>query len=172
MDTVERIRTAFERNARAVTLRPAIGQGTAVTRVRIRCGLTCDIEDGRWTFTADMSEKSGGESQGPDPGVYGRAALGSCLAVGYAMWAAKRGVPLAALEIEIQADYDVRGELGVGDIEPGYTEIRYLVSVETEASEDDILSLVDEADASSPYLHVFSRPQKLHREVRVSAPRR
>jgi len=35
----------------------------------------------------------------PTPGVLGRAALGSCLAIGYMMYAAKTGVPLAGLEV-------------------------------------------------------------------------
>ena len=36
------IRTALERNVKAVTLRPSIGQGTAITKVRLNPGLACD----------------------------------------------------------------------------------------------------------------------------------
>ena len=53
-DTVA-MRRAFERNARIVTTRPAVAQKTYVTRVHIRDGLTCDIEEGPWTLTADLS---------------------------------------------------------------------------------------------------------------------
>ena len=35
--------------------------------------------------TASLTEKYGGTNEGPNPGVLGRAALGSCLALGYAM---------------------------------------------------------------------------------------
>ncbi len=167
----EKIRTAFERSAKALSLRPGIGQGTAVTRVRLREGLTCDIEDGAWKLTADMGEKAGGNNAGPDPGIFGRAALGSCLTIGYAMWAAKLGVPLSALEVEIQADYDTRGMYGVGDVEPGYKEVRYVVTVASDAPEADVLRMLDEADAHSPYFDVFSRPLELRRDARVVAPR-
>jgi hypothetical protein len=44
------IRSAFERNARIVTTRPAVAQKTYVTRVHIRDGFTCDIEEGPWTL--------------------------------------------------------------------------------------------------------------------------
>src|SRR5215475_4220914 len=102
------IKTVLDRNARALELRPAIGQGTAVTRVRLIDGLACQIEEGAWKLTADMSEKSGGANTGPNPGVLGRASLGSCLAIGYAMWAARRGIQIRSLDVEVQADYDTR----------------------------------------------------------------
>jgi hypothetical protein len=76
-------------------------QGTAVTRVRLVDGLACEIEEGAWKLVADMSPKSGGEGKGPNPGILGRGALGSCLAIGYAMWAARLGVPLTSLEVEV-----------------------------------------------------------------------
>lgn len=167
MDNQERIRTAFERNAKALTLKPSIGQGTAVTRIRVCDGLACTVEEGPWKFNIDMAEKHGGTGTAPNPGVYARAALGGCLAIGYSMWAARRGVPIASLEVEIQADYDGRSEYGVDDsLVPGYLEIRYIVTVESEASEDDVLRVLDEADAHSSILHVFARPQPMRREVR------
>jgi uncharacterized OsmC-like protein len=164
---MEHIRTTFERNARALELRPAFGQGTAVTRARVRDGLTCEIEDGAWKFTADLSPKSGGNDRGPNPGILGRAALASCLAIGYVLWAARRGLPLSALEVDVQADYDSRGMYGVGGIAPGYREIRYVVSVESTAAEEEVLRVLDEADAHSDFLHVFRYPQNVTREVRI-----
>jgi uncharacterized OsmC-like protein len=128
------IREALERSARAVSLRPAIGQKTGRTTVRLKPGLACEVSDGRWTLTVGMGPASGGTDAGPGPGVLGRGALGSCLALGYAMWAARLGVPLDAVEVAVEADYDTRGELGVADdIPPGYTQIRYVVSIVSRA---------------------------------------
>jgi uncharacterized OsmC-like protein len=148
----EQIRAAIERNVKAVELRPSIGQGTAVTKVRLREGLACDIQEGPWTLVAGMTEKYGGTKEGPNPGVLGRAALGSCLAIGYAMWAARLGVPIDSLEIEIQADYDVRGELGVSDdVRPGYLEVRYIVTVSSPASTEEVERWLDTADRYSSW---------------------
>lgn len=164
---VEKIRSAFERNARAVKLRPYIGQKTAVTKARMREGLTCDIEDGAWRLTVGMSEKSGGDKAGPDPGVLGRGALASCLAVCYVQWAAKLGVPITDVAVEVQADYDMRGEYGVADVPAGYSEIRCIVSIESPAPEHEVLQVLDMAEAHSSYVEVFSQPQILKREVRI-----
>jgi len=46
MTSSRRIKERFERNARAVELRPSVGRYTSRSRVRLREGLTCDIEDG------------------------------------------------------------------------------------------------------------------------------
>jgi uncharacterized OsmC-like protein len=146
------VAAAVERNVKAVTLRPSVGQGTAVTKARLRDGLACDIEEGPWKLVAGMTEKYGGTNAGPNPGVYGRAALGSCLVIGYAMWAERMGVPLDALEIEVHADYDVRGELGVDDtVRPGYSQIRYVVSVSSPASREEIERWLDVADRYSSW---------------------
>ena len=162
------IRTAFRRNANMLAQRPAIGRKTDVTKVRIRNGLTCEIEDGPWTLTADLATKCGGNDAGPTPGTFGRAALGSCLAMCYVMWAAELGVPLTHVEVEVQADSDVRGMYGIDDITAGYNEVRYLVSVESPASHADIMRVIDTAEAHSPYFNVFSQPQNVKRDVLIN----
>ncbi len=171
MDGDATIRAALERNAKAVALRPSIGQGTARTTVRLKPGLECEVTEGPWRLTVGMGEKSGGTNAGPNPGILGRGALGTCLAVGYAMWAARLQVPLISLQVEVQADYDSRGELGVSDdIAPGYSQIRYQVTVESSAPEAAVLEVLDTADKYSPYLDVFARAHDIRREARIIAP--
>ena len=164
------VATALERNIKAVTLRQSVGQGTAVTKVRLRDGLACEIHEGPWTLVAGMTEKYGGTNDGPNPGVYGRAALGSCLAIGYAMWAARLGVPIDALEVEVHADYDVRGELGANDaVRPGYSQIRYIVSVTSPASAADIERWLDTADRYSSWRDNIANAVPLVCERRITA---
>lgn len=165
----KQIATTLERNIKAVTLRPSVGQGTAVTRATLRDGLACDIEEGPWKLVAGMTEKYGGANEGPNPGTYGRAALASCLAIGYAMWAARMGVQLDALEIEVQADYDVRGELGVADdVRPGYLQMRYVVSVSSPNSDEEIARWLDTADRYSSWRDNLANPVPLTSERRIN----
>jgi len=164
---VEKLREKFERTVKVLTLRPALGLGTGVSRTRVREGLTCDVEDGPWKMTSDMPESVGGTGAGPTPGVLGRAAFGSCLAITYMLHAAKLGVPIAALEVEVQADYDDGALFGVGASPAGYLEVRYSVTVESSAPESDVQRVIDEADAHSPFLDVFSRAQTCRRTVRI-----
>ena len=161
------IETKLERNMKAIEMRPAVGQGTAVTTVRLDEGLAFDIEEGPWKLRSDMSEKHGGTNSGPNPGILGRAALGSCLATSYALWAAKFGVRFTKLEVEVQADYDARGMYGLDDVPPGYTEIRYVVTVESDSPEEEVMCVLDHADACCDYLFVFREPNEVRREVRI-----
>lgn len=161
------LQTAFDRSAKALTLRPSLGQGTGVSRTRIHKGLTCQIEDGFWKLTADMPTSVGGDGSAPTPGVYGRAALGSCLAIGYMLWAARLDVPIASIDVQVEADYDDGALFGVSDSPPGYLEVRYTVTVETNAPDSDVQRVLDEGDAHSPYLDVFKRAQTCRREVRL-----
>ena len=161
----ELIKEAFERGRKAVRLRPAVGQGTATTTARVINGCTCEIEDGPWKLTVDMPEKHGGENKGPNSGIIGRGALASCLTIGYVRWAAAMDIPLDSLEVEVQADYDVRGEFGVAEVAPGYTGMRYVVRVESTAPERDVMRMLVQADLLSPYLDVFANPHKVDRVV-------
>ncbi len=168
MGSSDSIRTAFERNARACTARPGMGQTTFVTRVRVQEGLTCIIEDGPWRLTADFPQALGGNAAGPTPGTFGRAALGSCLAICYVMWAARLGVPFADVSVEVRADADTRGLLGLDDVPPGYTDVQYTVSVTSPAPTEDVLRVLETAEAHSPYMDVFRRPHTLRRMVHIA----
>ena len=163
------IREIAERNARTLTLKPSRGHLTGVTKARIVGGVRCEIEEGVWKLAADMPVKAGGDGTAPSPGMLGRGALASCLAIGITIWAARLGIPIDALEVEVQADFDARGELGVGKhIPPGYQEVRYLVSIDSPASEDALFDLLETAERHSPYLDVFSRGQTMQRVLRLN----
>ncbi|MCB0622085.1 MAG: OsmC family protein [Saprospiraceae bacterium] len=165
MQTRNEIKAAFDRKVNALSLRPYVGQGTARTSVRIVDGLSCEIQDGPWKLFADMSARSGGNGQGPDPGVLGRSALGSCLAISYVLWASRLEVPIDALEVDVEADYDARGMYGWDEVEAGYLEVRYTVRVSSPAPREAIMEVLDLADRHGSYLAVFGKPQRVVREV-------
>ncbi|NIM27906.1 MAG: hypothetical protein GTO67_08250 [Gammaproteobacteria bacterium] len=163
------IREIAERNVRTLALKPARGHLTGVTTARIEDGLRCVIEDGPWTLAADMPVKAGGESSAPTPGALGRGALASCIAMTIASWAARRQVPVDAVEVEVQADMDARGELGMDDSIPaGYRQVRYVISIESLAPAETIAELVEAAELYSPYVDVFARGQSMKSIVRLN----
>jgi hypothetical protein len=71
----------------------------------------------------------------------------------------------------VQADYDDGALFGTSDSWPGYSEIRYTVTVETDVPEKEVMKLLDEADRHSPYLDVFSRAQTCSRKVNIVSPK-
>lgn len=172
MTEQEQIKVAYQRAQKAIRLRPAVGQGTLKTKVSVRDGMTCDIEDGKWKLVADEVQGLGGNDEGPNPGAFGRAALGSCLAIGYAMSAAALGVPFTSIEVDVETDYDARGMFAVDDdISPGWSEIRCQVRVESSAEEEAIMRVIEHADKHSSMLDVFTRALTIERQVQISVPK-
>jgi uncharacterized OsmC-like protein len=162
------IREIAERNIRLLVAKPSRGHLSCTTRARLVDGVRCETEEGPWRFAADMAAKVGGDESAPTPGVLGRGAFASCLTIGIAAWAARLDVPLDALEVEVEADFDARGELGMGDVPPGYSEVLYRVSIESPASRERIDQLLSLAERHSPYLDVFGRAMALRRAVRLN----
>lgn len=171
MSESQKIKSAIQRTQQALRLKPALGKGTSVSKVRITNGLTCEIQEGSWKMNADMPASVGGDGFAPTPGVYGRAALGSCLAIGYMMKAAELDIPITSLEIEVEADFDNGALFGTADkgVPPGYLEVRYTINIESNATEAEIMQLVDVGDAHSPYLDIFTRALKCIRKVNINS---
>lgn len=165
----ETIKKAFERNKKAIELRPSIGKSTARTKVRVRDGTTCEIESSTKKLICDVGTDAGGNDAGPGPGILERGALGSCLAIGYATWAAYIEIPIDNIEVEIESDFDARGQFGIADIPSGFKELRYTVTIESSAPEEEIQELIEKADAHSPVLDDFRRPIPVKRKVEIKS---
>jgi uncharacterized OsmC-like protein len=167
MTSQEKIKEAVSRSTKALSLKPSLGLGTGISKTKITNGLRCEITEGNHKLIADMPESVGGNATGPTPGVYGRAAFGSCLAIAYMLKASAMNIKINALQVDVQADYDDGALFGTSSAPPGYLEVRYTVTVESDAAEEEILQMLDMADKHSPYLDVFAREQKCIRDVRI-----
>ena len=161
------IKDKFNRCQKAMILKPALGIGTGVSITKVINGLSCETREDDWIFKADMPEQVGGFNTASTPGALGRAALGSCLAIGYMMWASKLDVIIESLEVEINADYDNGGLFATSAASPGYLGVQYIVRVKSPASSEEIENLLDIGDKHSPYLDVFSRAQSCKRQVEL-----
>ncbi len=162
------IKDAYERNKKLLSIKPSKGQYTTTTSVRLYDGTSCEIEHGPWKFTADIGETEGGNDAGPGPSVLERAALGSCLAIGYSKYAAIMDIPIDSLKVEVEADVDARGAFGIDNVSPGYKALRYRVIIESSASEEAIREVIEKADEHSPVLKNFTSPIPIEREVKIA----
>ncbi|NGP75856.1 OsmC family protein [Balneolaceae bacterium YR4-1] len=163
------IKNVFKRNVKALKLRPSIGQSTALTHVHVVDGTTCEIVSGSKRLTVDVGKDAGGNDAGPGPGILERAALGSCLAIGYATWAAYLEIPIDDIKVDVETEFDARGQFGVADIPPGFKSIRYSVTIESPASEEEIKRLVEKADKYSPVRDDFQRAIPIQRELTIKS---
>ena len=162
------IKKAFERNQKAIKLRPSSGKSTATTKVRLHNGTTCEVQHKHWNFKVDIGKSEGGNDAGPGPGILERGALGSCLAIAYAQRAAVLGIPIDRLEIDVESDFDASGMLYLNDDPPGFDALRYKVYIESPVSEEEIMQLIEEADRHSPVLDDFRRAIPVEREVTIT----
>jgi uncharacterized OsmC-like protein len=151
------IRKIADRHVELLARRPDRGMLTCRTRARSAGGLRCEIEEGPWRIAADMPAKVGGDETAPTPGVLGRAALASCLVISIGTWSARLGIPVGAVEVEVETDFDARGELGMGQVESGYSDVRCRIALESPAARSEIDRLLDVVQRHSPYLNVFGR---------------
>ncbi|HKK45578.1 MAG TPA: OsmC family protein [Balneolaceae bacterium] len=169
MSYSQKLKRTFERNRKALSLKPSFGQYTTVTKISLRDGTTCEVEHGDWKFICDVGTDQGGNDAGPGPSVLQRAALGSCLAIGYSTWAAVLDIPIHSLKVEVEAEVDARGQFDLEDRPPGYKSLSYRVSIDSPASREEILRMLDKADACSPVLDDFTRPLEVNRKVQITA---
>ena len=167
MSIQKEIKAKFDRSVSILSQKPEKGISTLVSTTRVINGLACEATEGNWIIKADLPSQVGGTETGPTPGVYGRAALGSCLAMGYMLWASKLEVPIDSLEVDIQADSDDGGLFGCSDTRPGYSEVRYCVRVQSSAPEEDLFRVFDEGDRHSPYLDIFANSVVCNRSIEI-----
>ncbi len=93
--------------------------------------------------------------------------LSSCLTHIFLIHAADRQIPLAKLEVEVQAEVDQRGGKVAGfEHVPFYPfNIRYQVELESNVSEEEIQALQEAVERWCPVLNLIKNPQSLTGKV-------
>lgn len=88
-------------------------------------------------IVTDMPAAVGGRAEEPSPGWLFRAAMASCVASTVAMEAARDGVRLTSLEVEVDSESDDRGMLGIDESVPaGPLSTRIRIRARAEGAED------------------------------------
>jgi uncharacterized OsmC-like protein len=99
----------------------------------------------------------GGGDTGPNPVEQVLAALGNCLAVGYAANASVAGIEIQSLTIELEGDIDMHAFLGLGEGNAGYESIRAKVDLQSNATPEQLQELHEKVVGSSPVGHTLAR---------------
>lgn len=66
------------------------------------------------------------------------AALNACMTVGFVAAAAMSGVTVRSLAIETTGELDLRGFLGMDNVNPGYDAIEYTIRVDADGSPEKL----------------------------------
>lgn len=125
-------------------------------------------------ITTDMPGAVGGVGEKPSPGWLYRASIASCVASTIGMEAARTGVTLASLSVEVDSESDDRGILGIDEsTPPGPISLQVRVRADvTDAGDVDIIEMVQRGARRCPVFDATQRSVdvQLHIE-RLSAPR-
>ena len=106
---------------------------------------------------SDEPPELGGSNSGPNPVEQVLAALGNCLAVGYAANATAAGIEIRDLSIDLEGDIDLHTFLGLSDGNAGYSGISVKVNIDSDASDADLEALHEKVTNTSPVGHTLSR---------------
>lgn len=106
---------------------------------------------------SDEPAALGGDDTAANPVEQLLAALGNCLAVGYAANAAAAGIELTSLDIALEGDLDLHTFLGLSDGNAGYESIRVSVDIEADATEEQLAELHAKVTSTSPVGHTLTR---------------
>lgn len=106
---------------------------------------------------SDEPKGLGGSDTAPNPVEQLLAALGNCLAVGYAANASAAGLVIRQLSIDLEGDLDLRTFLGLADGNAGYEAIRATVHLEADATDAQLADLHAKVMGTSPVGHTLAR---------------
>ena len=169
MGNVQKIKQTFERAEKAVSTRPKIGQGTEVMSVDMDEFGCCTIDEDDVQIKIDLATELGGNGTSPSAGYFAKAALGACLAQGYHIHAAVLGITINSLRIEVESDYDLRGNLGIDDSVPkSYSEVRYKVFIDSPDDPEKLGKLIEHSDRLDWVRDIFATAIPLRRELQVN----
>lgn len=120
-------------------------------------------------ITVDEPPAFGGGNTAANPIEYALASLGSCNAITYQFWAAQLGLRFDKVRVEIEADLDVRGFLGVdAATRPGPGAIRVNATIEGPESEADYRRLAEAVENHCPVLDLFRNATPVYADVVIN----
>jgi len=147
------LKELYDRLASVLARRPAFARLDGHARVVNQAGLACAVEVDRHVLRADQGAAEGGSGTAPDPDQLMRASLGASVAMGCRIWAARLGVPIDDIELELATDADARGPLGVPtDVPIGWSHLRLDAKISSPAPDEAVRRVFEMAVRLSPML--------------------
>ncbi|WP_311224289.1 MULTISPECIES: OsmC family protein [unclassified Acidovorax] len=113
-------------------------------------------------IAADEPGELLGKNSAPNPQEVLMAALNACMSVGYVANAAAMGIAIEKLQITTEGELDLRGFLGLdANVKPGYEQVRYTVTLRTNAPKEKVQELHELVMRTSPNFSNFASPIKM-----------
>lgn len=148
---------------------PAACQRTYSTTGEIRAGLTCHIEQGRFSATTDLGLAMGGDAAGPSPGFYARGAIVGCVGIAIKMLAVREGLVLEKVTVTVETDFDDTALMGLGSNPAGPMRTRVIVGIESTDDPARIAEVVNRSLERDPWFLALRDAQVVEPQLSVRA---
>jgi uncharacterized OsmC-like protein len=121
-------------------------------------------------ITTDMPGAVGGRAEEPSPGWLFRAAIASCVASTIGMEAARAGVELRSLVVEVDSESDDRGILGIDESTPAgpiSTRVRVRVAA-SQMDREELRQVIELGTMRCPVFDATQRAVEMKLEIEAS----
>jgi uncharacterized OsmC-like protein len=145
------IRAAQARAADIFRKKPDAAFSTKRASGHLNEGLVCTVRQGDYEVVADMPKVLGGLGSAPSPGFFVRAGLASCVAIGIKITAAREGIAVEAIDVDVDMDFDDSALLGMGGNTAAPLETRLTITVKSAAPWSEVTAMVQRALAADPF---------------------
>lgn len=132
----------------------------------VRC--TANVRDFE-TMTIDEPAAFGGGDSAMSPADVVLVAMGTCQEIMYAALASAMDIQLDECKVEVTADLDLKGLMGMDeDVPPGLLSMDYHVQLKSPASDEELKQLVDAVERQCPLLDTLTRAVEVNGKVSIN----
>ena len=129
---------------------------------RLGEGVSCKIETGKALVVAGLHPATGGSGQSACSGDMLLEALVACAGVTLNAVATALGIALRVAEVQAEGDLDFRGTLGLSkEVPVGFQSIRLQFTLDTDASEEQLATLLRLTERYCVVFQTLARPPVL-----------
>ena len=129
---------------------------------RLGEGVSCKIETGKALVVAGLHPATGGSGQSACSGDMLLEALVACAGVTLNAVATALGIALRDAEVQAEGDLDFRGTLGLSkEVPVGFQSIRLQFTLDTDASEEQLATLLRLTERYCVVFQTLARPPVL-----------
>ena len=136
---------------------------------RLGEGVTCSVQTGQALVRAGLHPASGGDGLSACSGDMLLQALVACAGVTLKAVATALGITLRDATLRAEADLDFRGTLGVAKDAPvGFSAVRLAISLDTDASAEQVQTLLRLTERYCVIYQTLARPPALEVTVQTA----
>lgn len=165
-ETDIKLNEAISGVAKAITKNPANAAASFTVNSTLNEGFRSQINARNFEFISDEPETLGGENEGPNPVEYVLGALAACQEIAIKAHAGQLGIELKSVKVNVTGDLDLHGFLALSDARPGFTNVKYDTTIETDETDPAKLEqLKTRSLENCPVLDIIQNPVPVSGEV-------